>query len=419
MRIYTRVVYGWQPDGSLRQEEADSFEYEGPMAHCGKDSPSPPPSPNYTQLAQQQGASNIETAQVNAKLSNPNITTPLGTRTVSYGSGAPTFNQSAYDAAMKAYTEGLRNPQPQGDGTTVGGKGGGVGGTDTSKPPNPSDFYMTSGDPNQSNVNITLSPEQQKLYEGQTALSQGLLNLGQGSLDQTSASLSKPQDFQSIQDLADQSYGQQTSRLDPQWQQASQQKASELANQGIVQGSEAYDNAMRVFNQGKNDAYTQARLAAQATMPQNFQLQTAERMQPLTELNAIRTGSQPQMPQFQSFTGSNAQPAPIMQAGQLQNQYDLGLYNSQVGQQNSAMSGLFGLGGALGSAAMNAGLFSDRRLKSNVVRIGDHPLGIGIYEYDIFGHRERGVMADEVLTVRPEAVMRGADGWLRVDYGRL
>ena len=50
------------------------------------------------------------------------------------------------------------------------------------------------------------------------------------------------------------------------------------------------------------------------------------------------------------------------------------------------------------------GQMSDRRLKSNIVRIGTHPLGIGLYEYDIFGERQRGVMADEVEQVMPEAV---------------
>ena len=30
-----------------------------------------------------------------------------------------------------------------------------------------------------------------------------------------------------------------------------------------------------------------------------------------------------------------------------------------------------------------------------------------------------GVMAQEVAEVMPEAVQRGADGYLRVDYGRL
>ena len=64
-------------------------------------------------------------------------------------------------------------------------------------------------------------------------------------------------------------------------------------------------------------------------------------------------------------------------------------------------------------------MFSDRRLKSNIVRVGTHPLGIGIYEYDIFGERQRGVMADEVLKVMPEAVMTADNGYMMVNYGML
>ena len=75
----------------------------------------------------------------------------------------------------------------------------------------------------------------------------------------------------------------------------------------------------------------------------------------------------------------------------------------------------------LGALAGGAGLlkmFSDRRLKSNIVKVGDHPKGFGIYEYDIFGRRERGVMAQEVEKVIPEAVSEFL-GYKIVDYGRL
>ena len=73
----------------------------------------------------------------------------------------------------------------------------------------------------------------------------------------------------------------------------------------------------------------------------------------------------------------------------------------------------------LGLGALVAMGLSDRRLKSNIVRVGTHPLGIGIYEYDLGGKRERGVMADEVARVKPEAVVRGDDGYARVNYGML
>jgi hypothetical protein len=60
--------------------------------------------------------------------------------------------------------------------------------------------------------------------------------------------------------------------------------------------------------------------------------------------------------------------------------------------------------------------FSDRRLKSNIKKIGTHSLGIGYYEYTIFGKTEQGVMADELATVKPESLMKGDDGYYRVNY---
>ena len=70
---------------------------------------------------------------------------------------------------------------------------------------------------------------------------------------------------------------------------------------------------------------------------------------------------------------------------------------------------------------------SDRITKENIVRIGIHPLGIGLYLFDykpeyrgLSGYgRQFGVMADEVETVMPEAVSRHADGYKMVNYAML
>lgn len=70
---------------------------------------------------------------------------------------------------------------------------------------------------------------------------------------------------------------------------------------------------------------------------------------------------------------------------------------------------------------------SDPRLKENVVRIGTHPLGIGLYLFDYkpefqaqWGYGRRfGVMADEVEAVMTEAVREHADGYRMVDYAML
>ena len=64
---------------------------------------------------------------------------------------------------------------------------------------------------------------------------------------------------------------------------------------------------------------------------------------------------------------------------------------------------------------------SDRRLKKNIVRVGTHPLGFGLYEFSYVGRvaRHTGVMAQEVLQIAPHAVVCGADGFYRVDYGAI
>jgi hypothetical protein len=70
---------------------------------------------------------------------------------------------------------------------------------------------------------------------------------------------------------------------------------------------------------------------------------------------------------------------------------------------------------------------SDRTIKENIVKVGDHPLGIGLYLFDYkpqyretCGHdRQFGVMADEVETVKPEAVSIHRDGYKQVNYDLL
>lgn len=79
------------------------------------------------------------------------------------------------------------------------------------------------------------------------------------------------------------------------------------------------------------------------------------------------------------------------------------------GEYTQGMSGMMS-----GAAAM-----SDRRLKTNIKRIGTHDLGIGVYSYTINGQSQFGVMADEVRQVKPEAVMTGSDGYDRVFYHLL
>jgi hypothetical protein len=64
---------------------------------------------------------------------------------------------------------------------------------------------------------------------------------------------------------------------------------------------------------------------------------------------------------------------------------------------------------------------SDRRLKTAIARLATLACGLGLYRFKYLWSRVEyvGVMAQEVLEVRPDAVIRGSDGFMRVDYRML
>lgn len=65
---------------------------------------------------------------------------------------------------------------------------------------------------------------------------------------------------------------------------------------------------------------------------------------------------------------------------------------------------------------------SDMRLKTNIERVGTHPDGYGIWDWNYLwdmGTRYRGAMAQELLNFKPEAVVELANGYLAVNYGAL
>ena len=262
--------------------------------------PKPPPAPDYTGAAQAESAGSAQAAIGSNIMAHPNISTPLGSQS---------WQQSGVYSVP-----------------SIGGNPG-------------FDIPMW-------NQKVTLSPAQQQLFDKQNQLSKGILGLGNTSLDQTRASLGAPMDMQSVDDIYNRAYETNTARLGPEWEQRQEQMQTQLAQQGLVPGGEAYDNAMRNFNEGRNDAYSTARRDAISQMPQTYQLEAASRMQPLTEFNAIRTGAQPQMPQFQASQYAGMQGPQLLNAANMQNQSAWNNYNSQMGNRNSFMGGLFDLGAA-------------------------------------------------------------------------
>jgi hypothetical protein len=151
---------------------------------------------------------------------------------------------------------------------------------------------------------------------------------------------------------------------------------------------------------------------------QAFNQQAFNQQQPINVINALRTGSQVQNPNYVNVPGQAATAgADILGATNAQ-------YANQVAATNAknAASGNF-MGGLMSAGA--TAYASDINLKENIKRIGTHDLGIGIYSYnykdgyDLPKNMQIGVMAQEVETVMPEAVIIMPNGFKAVNYSLL
>ena len=101
-------------------------------------------------------------------------------------------------------------------------------------------------------------------------------------------------------------------------------------------------------------------------------------------------------------------------------QQQLNISNAQMSNQGGgAAAGIGQL--AMGAAALGWKPFSDPRLKEHVVKVGESDRGFGIYEFSFKGDdtRWRGVMADEIEKLIPEAIQVDMDGYRHVNYTML
>ena len=134
-----------------------------------------------------------------------------------------------------------------------------------------------------------------------------------------------------------------------------------------------------------------------------------EPYQRLMRGQALLGGAQPFMPQYQSGFGTNFAPTQR--------------YESESGA-GRVQGGLSKAGGLIGTIA---GIFSDIRLKENVVKVDEVEPGVGWYTWDWndtakamgVDDQTEGVIAQELIEVDPGAVAMGDDGYYRVDYSKV
>lgn len=194
-------------------------------------------------------------------------------------------------------------------------------------------------------------------------------------------------------------------------QQAAYQQSLGSQQFGLGQQQQAFGQQQALGSQNFNQ-----QLQANQYQNQQRQQQLTEAMQQrgfsLNEINAIISGQQVQTPQFSGYSNAGVSQGQDFTKAQ-QNQYgaEMDSFNA-----NQAQTGQM-IGAAASAAAM---AFSDRRVKSDVRRIGKHPRGFGIYRYRYIGERgERvGVIAQEVRRFAPELV-GSIRGVLMVNYAAL
>ena len=284
--------------------------------------PQAPAPPDYKGAAQAQGQANKEAAFQSAVLSNPNINTPYGSQTVDY----------------------LPDMRPI--------------------------------------INQTLSPEEQAIFNQQEAAKLGLSQTANqqqqaiGNLLATPFSFGgQPQQGLDLSGVAKMpvnagTTGQEAimARLAPELARQRTSTETQLINQGLRPGGEAYNNAIDALGRQENDLRTQAALqglnldiganqqgfnqALQQGQFGNTALQQALaqalglRSQPINEITALMSGSQVSNPAFPQYQGANVQAAPLFNATQADADFAMQRYQQQVAQRNSLRGGLLGLAAA-------------------------------------------------------------------------
>ena len=248
----------------------------------------------------------------------------------------------------------------------------------------------------------TYSPEQQAIFDATQGAQGNLADLAQSQSGFLKDYMAKPFEFNNS-DAEKWAYDLASPRLLQQQGQNDAQLRTVLANKGIREGSAAWNAEMGRMTNANTDQMNQLALTGRG---QAFSEALAGRNQPINEITALMSGSQVSNPAQMSGATPQAGVGGVDYTGLVNQKYQADLAQSQA-----AMGGLFGL------ASAGVGMFSDRRLKTDIQRVGRTDAGTPIYTYRYAwgGPVQMGVMAQDV----PEARIMDPSGFWRVDYERV
>lgn len=271
---------------------------------------------------------------------------------------------------------------------------------------------------------VALSPEQQKLFDQDNAIKQGLSSVSSKGLGYVQSALDSPFDQSKLPgrtvNAGETGQAAILRRMQPQLDRDREALRTQLLNQGLTQGSEAYNREMERADRQANDAYSQAALSGitvgQQARQQGLQEESFFRNEPLNMLNAVRSGQQVVNPTFSNVPTQATTPgADMLSAANMGYNAQMGAVNAKNANAANMTSGLF----SLGSAAVPFA-FSDERLKTVIYELGLLDNGINVYVFrwragPKAGQLDIGVLAQEVQKIMPDAV-REVGGYLQVNY---
>lgn len=206
-------------------------------------------------------------------------------------------------------------------------------------------------------------------------------------------------------------YNSYVSRLTPQFEQQQRQLETRLQNQGLSVGSEAYQNAMNSMYQQQNDALNQAAYNSVLQGQQAFSNSLSDSIRAGNFSNAARQYPVNEILQLIS----NSMSGDDVALAKYQTRFGA---DSRIAQNKAANSaGQYALGNQFLSGAAMA-MFSDARVKENIVPVGRLDNGLTVYLFNYIGEEipQIGLIAQEVAEYRPEAVMQDEYGLLHVNY---
>jgi hypothetical protein len=381
------------------------------MGSVFSDPPSPPPAPDYRGAAQETAAGNLDAARAAAAANRVNQVTPYGNLdyavTGSDPYGNPTWTATTNLSDVGRQLLGTQNAASLGLGQTINAQLGNV----------------------QNVMGQGFNPQTGPITT----------NVGQANLNPLTgqANLQTQTDYAGGMQGWDKANQLLMARLQPQMEIQQRNLDAQLANQGVVAGTEAYNRAKMGLGMQQNDLLNQAQLsglsagntlfnqglqgaqfgnAAQQQGYQNTQAQqqannaiaqqqfgnqltnanlgnAAQQQQynqamtnynmPLNTLSALRTGAQVQNPTFINAPQQATTAGPdLLGAATAQGNYNTAANNAAIAAQSSLTGGLMNLGGTLGAGYLMSPAMSDIRTKENIEPIGVAQNGLTVYRYE-------------------------------------